>query len=79
MPVARIEKFERGVAVQRAEPASNDGKYRCFVAGRNTDPVLLTTLDQVADFLRSNPRSGVRMNPGWGLIRDDIHIDGSPR
>jgi hypothetical protein len=79
MPVSQIEKRDTGgTVVQRAEPAK-DGKYRCFFRGTNMDPVLLITLDEVADFLRTHPRSGVRMSPGDGVIRDHIFIDGIPR
>jgi hypothetical protein len=78
MTVLRIEQIKAGVVTREADPAT-DGKYRCFFRGSNMDPVLLSTLDEVADFLRMHPRSGVRMTPRDGAIRDDIFIDGAPR
>jgi hypothetical protein len=78
MPVSRIEKIDTtGSVVQRAGVGA-DGKYRCFPFGKNVDPVLFGTLDEVADFLRKNPKAGVRMNPGWSKISKCIHIDGVP-
>jgi hypothetical protein len=78
MTVLRIEQIKAGVVSREADPAT-DSKYRCFFRGSNMDPVLLNTLDEVADFLRMHPRSGVRMTPHGGVIRDDIFIDGVPR
>jgi hypothetical protein len=78
MPVLRIEQIKAGVVTREADSAT-DGKYRCFFRGSNMDPVLLSTLDEVADFLRMHPRSGVRMTPLGGVVRDDIFIDGAPR
>jgi hypothetical protein len=86
MTVLRIEQIKAGVVAREADPAT-DGKYRCFFRGSNMDPVLLSTLDEVADFLRMHPRyflrmhprSGVRMTPHGGVVRDNIFIDGAPR
>jgi hypothetical protein len=79
MPVSRIEKRDvSGAVIQWAEPAK-DGKYRCFTDGLNKRPVLLGTLDEVADFLKLHPNSGVRMNPGGSKISARIYIDGVPR
>lgn len=54
----------------------SDGKYACHHFGSNVAPVPRASLDDVADFLRTHPRSGVRMNPGWGKISRNIYIDG---
>ena len=78
MPVSRIERIKDGTVLGRAEPGK-DGKYRCLPDGSNKRPFAFSTLDEVADFLRANPGSGVRMNPGWGKIVDNIFIDGIPR
>jgi hypothetical protein len=78
MAVAKIEKIERGVVKQRAEPNEN-GVYICHEFGKNTDPIKFSTLDEVADYLRSNPKAGVRMNPGWSKISRSVFIDGVPR
>lgn len=75
MPVTRIERIVGGVVIGRVESGS-DGNYSCHHFGSNVDPVPLTNLDDVADFLRTHPRSGVRMNPGWGKISRNIYIDG---
>ena len=75
----RIEKIDTsGTAKQRAEPSA-DGQYHCFCFGKNVDPVYFRTLDDVAEFLRKNPKAGVRMNPGWSKISRRIFIDGVPR
>ncbi|MFN7633728.1 MAG: hypothetical protein ACK5PI_03265 [Acetobacteraceae bacterium] len=78
MPVERIEKIVDGKVVQRAERAS-DGCFVCLGAGTNEGPIKLHSLDEVAEFLRRNPRSGVRMNPGWSKISEHIFIDVVPR
>lgn len=78
MSVKRIERIVGTAVLGRVEPAS-DGKYRCLLKGSNMDPVAFSTLDEVADFLRMNPHGGVRMNPGWSKIVENIHIDGRPR
>lgn len=54
----------------------SDGFYACHHFGSNVAPLALSTLDEVADFLRANPRGGARMNPGWVKIVRNIHIDG---
>jgi hypothetical protein len=54
----------------------SDGFFACHEFGSNVAPTRLASLDDVADFLRSQPRSGVRMNPGWDKITKNIHIDG---
>lgn len=78
MSVDRIERVLHGVAVQRAEP-NRLGFYQCHPAGSNESPVQFGTLEEVADFLRRIPRSGVRMRPGWSKISENIFIDGVPR
>jgi len=79
MAVARIEKVDpSGVVVQRAE-LGPDGNYHCLPSGNNVDTVYFKTLDEVADYLRTNAKAGVRMNPGWSKISRRIFIDGIAR
>ncbi len=75
MPVTRIERVVAGSVTGRVERGS-DGHFACHDFGSNVTPTRLATLDEVADFLRSRPGSGVRMNPGWGRITKNIYIDG---
>lgn len=75
LPVARIERIIRGSAVASAAPAS-DGLYTCHKFGSNVDPVRLSSLDEVADFLKANPKASVRMNPSWTRISRNLFIDG---
>lgn len=75
MPVARIERVDGGIVTGRVERGS-DGLFACHEFGSNVAPTRLASLDDVADFLRSRPRSGVRMNPGWVRITKNIYIDG---
>lgn len=77
--VSKIEKIENGKVVQVAEPQKSDGKYYCHLQGQTMFPSTFTSLDDAAEFLKKNKRSRVRMNPGWSLIVDHIHIDGVPR
>lgn len=77
--VSKIEKVENGNVVQVAEPHKSDGRYHCHQQGQTMFPTTFTTLDDAAHFLISNKRSRIRMNPGWSLIVDNIHIDGVPR
>lgn len=63
MPVARIERIVGGIVRGRVERGS-DGLFACHEFGSNVHPVALSTLEDVADYLRANPSSGVRMNPG---------------
>lgn len=76
--MSRIERIIGGVVKGTAEPSKDDGKYHCHVFGSNIDPERFDNLDDVADFLRRNARSGVRMNPGWGKISRNVYIDGVP-
>ena len=76
MPVERIEKIVAGSVVQRAERRNKDGVYLCHAFGTNIAGVKWSSLDEVADYLRSNPRSGVRMNPGWAKVSCHVFIDG---
>ena len=78
MPVSRIERIKGRIVLGRAEPG-RDGWYRCLPDGSNKRPEKFLTLDEVANFLRANPGNGVRMNPGWGKIVNNIFIDGIPR
>lgn len=78
MPVSRIEKITAGVVVQWAEQGS-DGYYQCHPFGSNVESEKFSSLDEAANFLRKNLKSGVRMNPGWAKISKNIYIDGTPR
>jgi len=78
MPVERIERIVGGKVMQRAERNAR-GVYVCNAAGTNEGPIEFASLDDVADYLRRNPRSGVRMNPGWSKISKHVFIDGLPR
>jgi len=75
VPIARIERIIGGSVAGRVERGS-DRLFACHDFGSNVTPTRLATLDEVADFLRSRPRSGVRMNPGWDRITKNIYIDG---
>jgi hypothetical protein len=75
MAVARIELIVGGTVTGRVE-RSSDGLFACHDFGSNVTPTRVATLDDVADFPRSRPRSGVRMNPGWGRIARNLYIDG---
>ncbi len=75
MPVTRIQKIVGGVVVQCAEP-NKHGLYVCHAFGSNVAPVTFSTLDEVADYLRANPGSGVRMNPRWSKVSKRVFIDG---
>jgi hypothetical protein len=75
MAVGRIERIVRGVVVARAA-RHKGGHYACHQFGSNVAPVPIATLDDVADFLKTHPRSGVRMDPGWVRITRNIWLDG---
>lgn len=75
MSVARIERIVAGTVTGRVERGA-DGLFSCHDFGSNVTPSRLATLDEVADFLRSRPGSGVRMNPDWCRITRNIYIDG---
>lgn len=75
MPITKIERIVSGLAtgvVQR----DSAGNFICHHFGSNVAPLSCVSLDDVADFLRTYPRSGVRMNPGWVKISRNIYIDG---
>jgi hypothetical protein len=78
MPVSRIEYIKGGRVIKRAERYKN-GKYRCHPDGQNKEEFWFSTLDEVAEFLRAHPGSGVRMKPGYGKISKHIYIDGIAR
>lgn len=79
MSVERIEKIVAGAVAQRAERRDKDKLYVCLSPGMNVGPITFSSLDQVADYLRSNPQAGVRMNPGWAKVSECVFIDGLPR
>ena len=76
--VAKIERITGGVVMNRVEP-DEDGYFHCLPQGRNMGPILKPSLDDVADWLRANPKGGVRMNPTWTKLSRNIFIDGVPR
>jgi hypothetical protein len=78
MTIRRIERIVDGRVVGTAERSADDGRYHCHFFGSNTDPKKFSSLDEVADFLRTNSGAGVRMNPGWGKISRNLFIDGKP-
>jgi len=78
MPTIRIEKIVVGSVVAVIERSRQTGNH-CHHRGSNMDAVEFGSLDQVAEFLRANPGSGVRMEPRWSKIVDHIYIDGMPR
>jgi hypothetical protein len=79
MPITRVEKIVAGLVVAGAGRSRKTGNYNCHHRGSNVDAVELSSLDEVAEFLRANPGSGVRMEPRWSKIVDDIYIGGIPR
>lgn len=78
MPVGRIEQIKAGRVTKRAE-RNSEGVYVCFPHAQNTGPIKFTSLDDAADYLRTSPGSGIRMEPGRGKISVDVYIDGLPR
>ena len=78
MAVSRIERVRGGIVLGRAE-IDKDGTFKCLPESSNMHPLEFSTLDEVADFLRTNSRAGVRMNPGWSKIVKHIFIDGVAR
>jgi hypothetical protein len=79
MPVSRIERIISGTVVGCAVVGPTSGKYHCHRSGSNMSPLPFDTLDDVADFLRANPGSGVRMAPSFSKIVNNIYIDGFRR
>lgn len=73
--MSRIERIVSGSILASAEPAA-DGRYACHEFGSTMNPVRLNSLDEVAEFLRANPRSSVRMNPSWTRISRNLYVDG---
>jgi hypothetical protein len=74
----RIEKIVDGKVVQRADRNKN-GLYQCHPPRTNMQPIEFQTIKEAAAYLQDVAGSGIRMNPNWSLIIDDIHIDGKPR
>lgn len=82
MAVLTIDRRVGGSIVASASVASRGvlkGKYVCHAFGDNAHGIPFDTLDEVADFLRANPRTSVRMRPGWSRYSEDIYIDGIAR
>lgn len=73
--MSKIERIIAGVVKGRVERGA-DGHFACHEFGSNVHPTHLGSLDEVADFLRAHPGSGVRMNPQWKRIAKNIYIDG---
>jgi hypothetical protein len=88
VPVGRIERIVSGVVIGRVE-RNADGDFVCMDQGSNQFGPRYKTLEEVAHFLRNNPRAGVRMmtlnprNPtspeSWNKVVRNIYIDGVPR
>ena len=78
--VNRIEKIENGVVRKTAVRFRRNGGefFECFEPGETRNPIWLSTLDEVATFLRAVPDRRVRMQPGSAMISRHIHIDGGP-
>jgi hypothetical protein len=73
-----IEQIKGGV-VCGTPKLYPSGKYKCFYEGTNMNPEQLSSLREVAEFLRDNPRGGVSMTPKGHRIVENIYIDGTPR
>lgn len=78
--VNRIEKIEDGVVTKTAVRFYRNGGefFECFEPGETRNPIWLSTLDEVATFLRAVPDRRVRMQPGSAMTSRHIHIDGYP-
>lgn len=77
MTVKIISRVVDGRTAMTAEKSRKTGMYHCHHPGENTNSVMFASLDEVAEFLAANPKSGVRMNPGWSNISKNIYVDGS--
>ena len=60
MPVNRIERRQKGVPTGTVEP-NGAGWYVCHAFGSTVGPQEFSALDDVAAYLRANPRAGVRI------------------
>jgi hypothetical protein len=78
MAIGSIERIQKGILTGTTERHDKDGTYHCHAFGSNVDPVRLPTLDDVAAYLRANPKAGVRMSPKWQKISKNIFVDGHP-
>ncbi len=78
--VDRIEKISDGVVVKTAVRYRRNGGefFECYEPGETRNPIWLSTLDDVATFLRAKPNRRVRMQPGRAMISRHICIDGVP-
>ncbi len=74
----KIERIEGGHVTGQPRLYKN-GKYQCNPDGNNKVKIWKASLEEVAEYLRANPGSGVRMDPGVKKIVDNIFIDGVPR
>ncbi len=78
--VDRIEKIENGVVTKTTVRYRRNGGsfFECFEPGETRNPIWLSTLDEVAAFLRTVPDRRVRMDPGSAMTSRHIYIDGEP-
>lgn len=63
-----------GVRVDAAP--HGDGTFKCFPKSENRleHARSFATLREAAAFLVANSDWGIRMNPGWGIIYENIQI-----
>lgn len=76
--VMKIERIVGGRVIGEAKLHKN-GQYRCHPFGQNVEDKWFSRLEDVADFLRAHPGSGVRMTPNGSKVVKNIYIDGVPR
>ena len=78
--VNRIEKIEDCVVTKMADRFRRNGGefFECFEPGEAKNLIWLSTLDEVATFLRAVPDRRVRMQPGSAMTSRHIHIDSDP-
>lgn len=78
--VDRIEKIENSTVTKTAVRYCRNGGefFECFEPGETRNPIWLSTLDEVATFLRAVPDRRVRTQPGSAMTSRHIHIDGDP-
>lgn len=71
MAVKRIERIHDGSVTGTAH-RDTKGKFVCHMVGLNTDRIEFDTLDEVAEYLRSNRTAGLRMAPSWKKFNSAI-------